>query len=103
MVVSPESDWHTLHAAAPADSPGAVIRLRAARREAAARLARFMRPMRATVPLVPGAGSLRVTKVDAANGRVTIESTGAGHEWFDWDRLRVNVAHLVSPSTVRWR
>ena len=23
-------------------------------------------------------------------------------EWFDWDRLRVNVAHRVSPSTVRW-
>ncbi len=23
-------------------------------------------------------------------------------EWFDWDRLKVNVAHHVSPQLVRW-
>ncbi len=24
-------------------------------------------------------------------------------EWFDWDRLRVNVAHHVAPEIVRWK
>lgn len=24
-------------------------------------------------------------------------------EWFDWDRLRVNVTHHVSPQLVKWR
>lgn len=23
--------------------------------------------------------------------------------WFDWERLRVNVAHHVAPELVRWR
>lgn len=74
----PETDWLTLHAAAPADSPGDVIRLRAARREAAARLARLADWVGVPMPF-----------------RMT--------EWFDWDRLRVNVTHLVEPGMVRWR
>lgn len=31
-------------------------------------------------------------------GRTTQPLVG----WFDWDRLKVNVAHLVSPKIVRW-
>ena len=54
-------------------SPGDVIRIRLA----ADRLADFRYAMSMVTPV-----------------RMT--------EWFDWDRLRVNVAHLVSPRIVRF-
>lgn len=71
------SDWDLLHDTAKPESPVDAARIANERGAAAQRVADF-------------AGTLP---------RITVRLT----EHFDWDRLRVNVAHRVSPGLVRWR
>lgn len=81
----------------------------AARRNAARRIAdwlwRYLTRV-VDVRLVPlrNAGFAVTTAIDKTCGTVTISTgPGADHSAFDWERLRVNVAHCVSPAIVTWR
>lgn len=75
--MNPYEDWDALHRPAQPQDAVEVARLRNAQLRAASRLAELCSSLpRLTVPLT---------------------------RHFDYDRLRVNVYHLIAPDLIQWR